>query len=43
MFESIFKLLFQEETKMFLEEVVEADKKSVKRKKKSSTPVVENE
>jgi len=43
MFESIFNLLFHEETKMFLEEVVEADKKGVKRKKKSNTPVVENE
>jgi hypothetical protein len=43
MFESIFNLLFHEDTKMFLEEVVETDKKGVKRKKKSNTPVVENE
>jgi len=41
-FESIFNLLFHEDTKMFLEEVVETDKKGVKRKKKSTTPVVED-
>ena len=43
MFESIFNLLFHEETKMFLEEVIEGDKKNVKRKKKSNTPVVGDE
>jgi hypothetical protein len=46
MFESIFNLLFHEETKMFVEELLDSDKsdkKGVKRKKKSNTPVVGNE
>lgn len=43
MFESIFKLLFEEDTSMIVEDTTETDKKSLKRKKKSTTPVVEDE
>jgi hypothetical protein len=44
MFESIFKLLFQEDTTtMVVEDTVETEKKPLKRKKKSTTPVVKDE